>query len=74
MVLMKVSVPLAIVGALYGVGVGALTEQQVLNRTYDYVIVGGGTSGLTVANRLTASGKRKFTCVGIKVSASRIVC
>jgi ribulose 1,5-bisphosphate synthetase/thiazole synthase len=25
--------------------------------TYDYVIVGGGTSGLTVANRLTANGK-----------------
>ncbi|KAI1521012.1 BetA Choline dehydrogenase [Pyrenophora tritici-repentis] len=27
--------------------------------TYDYVIVGGGTSGLTVANRLTENGKRE---------------
>lgn len=27
---------------------------------YDYVIVGGGTSGLTVADRLTESGERKF--------------
>lgn len=25
---------------------------------YDYIIVGGGTSGLTVADRLTESGKR----------------
>jgi choline dehydrogenase len=24
-----------------------------LQKTYDYIIVGGGTSGLTVANRLT---------------------
>ena len=38
----------------------ALSEQQLLNQTYDYIIVGGGTSGLTVANRLTANGKRKF--------------
>lgn len=26
---------------------------HVINRTYDYVIVGGGTSGLVVANRLS---------------------
>jgi len=26
---------------------------QSLDRTFDYVIVGGGTAGLTVANRLT---------------------
>ncbi len=25
---------------------------------YDYIIVGGGTSGLTVADRLTEDGKR----------------
>ena len=28
---------------------------------YDYIIVGGGTSGLTVADRLTESGKRMLT-------------
>ncbi|KAF2730500.1 GMC oxidoreductase [Polyplosphaeria fusca] len=27
-----------------------------LNKTYDYVIIGGGTAGLTLANRLSASG------------------
>lgn len=44
--------PLALAGA------NALSERQLLNQTYDYIIVGGGTSGLTVANRLTANGKR----------------
>lgn len=27
---------------------------------YDYVVIGGGTSGLTVADRLTENGKREF--------------
>jgi ribulose 1,5-bisphosphate synthetase/thiazole synthase len=37
-----------------------LLEAPLLNQTYDYVIVGGGTSGLTVADRLTENGKRTF--------------
>jgi ribulose 1,5-bisphosphate synthetase/thiazole synthase len=28
-------------------------DEGLANATYDYIIVGGGTSGLVVANRLT---------------------
>lgn len=36
-----------------------------LNAQYDYVIAGGGTSGLTVANRLTENSNSTFmTAVG----------
>ncbi|KAI4624778.1 uncharacterized protein J4E87_005257 [Alternaria ethzedia] len=38
-------------------GVSAIHITAPLNQTYDYIIVGGGTSGLTVANRLTENGK-----------------
>jgi len=34
------------------------SSELLPNATYDYIIVGGGTSGLTVANRLTENGKR----------------
>ena len=30
---------------------------STLNESYDYVIIGGGTSGLTVADRLTENPK-----------------
>lgn len=48
-----------LIGALAATGVSAVHLKAPLNQTYDYVIVGGGTSGLTVANRLTENGKRK---------------
>ncbi|OCL01976.1 GMC oxidoreductase [Glonium stellatum] len=33
------------------------------NNTYDYIIVGGGTSGLTVADRLTEDGKNSVLVI-----------
>lgn len=36
------------------------SKQGAIRDSYDYVIVGGGTSGLTVGNRLSESGKCKF--------------
>jgi hypothetical protein len=54
MVMMKSTAFLATLGAL-----GAYA-QELNATTYDYVIVGGGTSGLTVANRLTENGKREL--------------
>ena len=34
-----------------------LESVSELKKTYDYVVIGGGTSGLTVANRLTENDK-----------------
>jgi NADPH-dependent 2,4-dienoyl-CoA reductase/sulfur reductase-like enzyme len=34
-----------------------LTRSDDVRDQYDYVIVGGGTAGLTVADRLTENGK-----------------
>jgi hypothetical protein len=34
-----------------------LNSRDQVNSEYDYVIIGGGTAGLTVADRLTESGK-----------------
>jgi hypothetical protein len=47
-------------------GAAALSGNALLNATYDYIIVGGGTSGLTVANRLTENGK----CTSLKHCSS----
>lgn len=35
-------------------------ELDVGGRTFDYVVVGGGLTGLTVANRLSEDSSREF--------------
>jgi ribulose 1,5-bisphosphate synthetase/thiazole synthase len=35
-------------------------RQADIDDEYDYIIVGGGTSGLTVGDRLTANGQCQF--------------
>lgn len=34
-----------------------IIKRQAVQASYDYVIIGGGTSGLTVGDRLTEDGK-----------------
>lgn len=36
-----------------------LVRQTDVRSEYDYIVVGGGTAGLTVADRLTESGERE---------------
>jgi len=39
------------------------SSAEDIEASYDYIIVGGGTSGLTVADRLTQDGKcKKVLC------------
>jgi choline dehydrogenase-like flavoprotein len=54
MVMLSLHVVLACIASVKA----TLSDESFLNTTYDYIIIGGGTSGLTVANRLTENGKR----------------
>jgi hypothetical protein len=78
MALSKIS--LVAVGLLHLLGIAeasptarSITHSTIVERPdellpeYDYIIVGGGTAGLTVADRLTENGKRMLT--GVSCSA-----
>jgi hypothetical protein len=46
-----------VLNSLGSVGNGG--EQDVGGQTFDYIVVGGGLTGLTVANRLSEDSSRK---------------
>jgi ribulose 1,5-bisphosphate synthetase/thiazole synthase len=63
------AMPRLILAAVVNLALSVLTADAVkflksgedVDDAYDYVIAGGGTSGLTVADRLTEDGKCNFT-------------
>ena len=64
---MKFLAFLAVVAAVFPTALTAPTfkivKREQLLSSYDYVIIGGGTSGLTVANRLTENPNVKVLVI-----------
>lgn len=46
-----------------GQSLGALEGAIGINNTFDYVVVGGGTAGLAIANRLSESGQHQVAII-----------
>lgn len=69
MMLSKLSVALCgLLGAADTIASAVLIERGgQLRAEYDYIVVGGGTAGLTVADRLTESGKHSVLVIEIGV-------
>ena len=44
---------------------GVKTDNGDIEKAYDYVIIGGGTSALVVANRLVEDEKSKRSAIGL---------
>jgi hypothetical protein len=72
MALSKISLAAVGLSLLFGATEASPTARSITHSTivdraegllgeYDYIIVGGGTSGLTVADRLTENGKRMLS-------------
>jgi ribulose 1,5-bisphosphate synthetase/thiazole synthase len=49
-----------------------LVVQAAAGQKYDYIIVGGGTAGCVLANRLTADGSKKVLVLEVR-TFSRLV-
>jgi hypothetical protein len=58
--------PVLAVSASHG---KVLTSEAPLRSSYDYVIVGGGVSGLTVANRLSENPSKQLSSLASSVGS-----
>jgi hypothetical protein len=75
-----VLLPLFGVAEAFGPSPRSIAHSKVVARAeellpeYDYIVIGGGTSGLTVADRLTENGKRTLptTCESLTLDSNRL--